>query len=319
VAIAEAADRARGNGVTTPVLAVRVSQPEAIRPLSTALRPVPSYADPAVAAQALAHAVRYGRWRAKPAGRVPDLPDIRLEQARALVRQFLTDHPEGGWLSPSVTQTLLRCFGLPVLTGITATDEAEALTAFHRLGGRVVLKAVARGVLHKSRNGGVVLDVGDEQQLRSEIAAMRQRFGDTLEAMFLQPMAAPGQELLIGVNSDRTFGPLVVFGLGGVDTDLIADRTCRLVPLTDVDAWEMIRSLRSSHLLFANEQARRLDVDAVHETLLRTGRLAELLPETAELDLNPVIASEHGCLIVDARILLRPAAHHDPLLPGLRT
>jgi acyl-CoA synthetase (NDP forming) len=319
VAIAEATDRARSRGVTTPVLAVRVSQPEAVRPLRRAPRPVPSYADPAVAAHALAHAVCYGRWRARPAGRVPDLPDIRLEQARALVRQFLTDHPDGGWLSPPATQTLLHCFGLPVLAGITASDEAEARTAFHRLGGRVVLKAVAQGVLHKSRSGGVILNIGDEQQLRSEIAAMRQRFGDTLEAMFVQPMAAPGRELLIGVNSDRTFGPLVVFGLGGVDTDLVADRTCRLVPLTDVDASEMIRSLRSSHLLFDNQQARRLDVDAVHETLLRTGRLAELLPEAAELDLNPVIASEHGCLIVDARILLRPAAHHDPLLPGLRT
>jgi acyl-CoA synthetase (NDP forming) len=280
---------------------------------------VPSYADPAVAAHALAYAVLYGRWRARPAGRVPDLPGIRLEQARALVRQFLTDHPDGGWLTPSATQTLLRCFGLPMLTGITATDAAEARTAFHRLGGRVVLKVVARGVLHKSRNGGVVLDIDDEQQLRAEVTAMRQRFGDTLEAMFIQPMAAPGRELLIGVNSDRTFGPLVVFGLGGVDTDLVADRTCRLVPLTDVDAQEMMRSLRSSHLLFDNEQARRLDVDAVHEALLRTGRLAELLPETAELDLNPVIASECGCLTVDARILLRPTVHDNPLLPGLRT
>jgi succinyl-CoA synthetase beta subunit len=155
--------------------------------------------------------------------------------------------------------------------------------------------------------------------LRSEIAAMRQRFGDALEAMFVQPMAAPGRELLIGVNSDRTFGPLVVFGLGGVDTDLVADRTCRLVPLTDVDAVEMMRSLRSSQLLFDTEQPRRLDLDAVHDTLLRTGRLAELLPEVAELDLNPVIASEYGCLIVDARILLRPTTHNDPLLPGLRT
>lgn len=248
VAIAQATARARRKGITTPVLAVRVSQPEAIRPLSTdSPRPVPSYADPAVAAQALAHAVRYGQWRARPAGRVPDLPDIRLEPARALVRQFLTDQPDGGWLTPSATQTLLGCFGLPVV----------------------------------------------------------------------RPMAAPGRELLIGVNSDRTFGPLVVFGLGGVDTDLVADRTCRLVPLTDVDAQEMLRSLRSSHLLF-DEQPHRLDVDAVCDVLLRVGRLAELLPEVAELDLNPVIASKRGCLIVDARILLRPAVHDDPLLRGLR-
>jgi succinyl-CoA synthetase beta subunit len=127
-------------------------------------------------------------------------------------------------------------------------------------------------------------------------------------------MAAPGRELLIGVNSDRTFGPLVVFGFGGVDTDLVADRNCRLVPITDIDAEEMVRSLRCSHLLFDNGA---LDLDAVHDVLLRVGRLAELLPEVTELDANPVITSERGCLIVDARILLRPASHDDPLLRAL--
>jgi acyl-CoA synthetase (NDP forming)/GNAT superfamily N-acetyltransferase len=314
--IAEVTDRARGKGSTTPVLAVRVSQPETISALRARTgRPVPCYADSALAAGALADAVQYGQWRARPAGRVPDLPGIKPEQARGLVRQFLTNHPDGGWLSPSATQTLLGCFGLPVLTGITATDDFEAITAFQHLGGQVALKAVARSVLHKSHSGGVILDVHDEGQLRTELAAMRRRFGDTLDAVFIQPMAGPGRELLIGVNSDRTFGPLVVFGLGGVDTDLVADRSYRLVPLTDIDAKEMVRSLRCSHLLFDNTS---LSIDAVHDVLLRIGRLAELLPEVAELDLNPVIASERSCLIVDARILLRRASHDDPLLRGLR-
>ncbi|MGH4011492.1 MAG: GNAT family N-acetyltransferase [Pseudonocardiaceae bacterium] len=310
--IAEATGRARDKGITTPVLAVRVNQPEAIRALRDGTaQPVPSYADPALAAGALSHAVRYGQWRARPAGRVPDLPAIKPEQARALVHQFLTDHPGGGWLPPPATQTLLGCFGLPVLTGVTATDDSEAAAAFQQLGGPVALKAVARGVLHKSRSGGVILDIRDEGQLRTALATMRSRFGDTLEAVFVQPMAAPGRELLIGVNSDRTFGPLVVFGLGGVDTDLVADRSCRLVPLTDIDAEEMVRSLRCSHLLFDNAT---LDLDAVYDALLRVGRLAELLPEVTELDANPVITSEHGCLIVDARILLRPASREDSLL-----
>jgi acyl-CoA synthetase (NDP forming)/GNAT superfamily N-acetyltransferase len=314
--IAQATGCARRKGITTPVLAVRVNQPETIHALREgAAQPVPSYADPALAADALAHAIRYGQWRARPPGRVPDLPGIKLEQARALVRQFLTEHPDGGWLTPQATQTLLGCFALPVLAGITTTDDSEALAAFRHLGGPVVLKVVARGVLHKSRSGGVVLDVRDEGRLRTELAAMRRRFGDTLEAVFIQPMAAPGRELLIGVNSDRTFGPLVLFGLGGVDTDLIADRSCRLVPLTNIDAEEMVRSLRCSHLLFDDAL---LDIDAVHDVLLRVGRLAELLPEVTELDANPVIISERGCQIVDARILLRPASHDDPLLRDLR-
>jgi acyl-CoA synthetase (NDP forming) len=314
-AVTDAVARARNTGITTPVLAVQLSQPEAIRPLKAgSLRPVPSYADPAVAVQALTAAVEYGQWRSRPAGHVPDLPDIALHQARTLVHQFLTDHPDGGWLTPSSVQMLLSCFGLPVLTGTTATDASGAITAFRHLGGPVALKAVARDLLHKSRNGGVILGIRDEQQLRSEVVAMQQRFKDTLETVFIQPMAPPGRELLIGINSDRTFGPLVVFGLGGVDTDLVADRTCRLVPLTDVDADEMMRSLRSFPLLFGSKQPHRLDVDTIRDVLLRTGRLAELLPEVAELDLNPVIAGEHGCQIVDARILLRRAVPDDPLL-----
>jgi hypothetical protein len=295
-----------------------VSQPEAVGALTAeAPQPVPSYADPALAVRALTSAVRYGQWRARPAGRVPDLPDIKLDQAQTLVHQFLTDHPDGGWLTPSTVQTLLCSFELPVLTGTTATDASDAVTAFRRLGGPVVLKAVARDLLHKSRHGGVILDIRDEKQLRGEVAAMHERFKDTLEAVFLQPMATPGQELLIGINSDRTFGPLVVFGLGGVDTDLVADRTWRLIPLTDVDANEMMRSLRSFPLLFSSKRPHRLDAKAVQDVLLRIGRLAELLPEVVELDLNPVIANEQGCIIVDARILLRPAVHHDPLLRSM--
>ena len=315
IAIPAAVARARNTGITTPVIAVQLSQPEAVRALTAGSpQPVPSYADPAVAVRALAGAVRYGQWRTRPAGRVPDLPDIRLEESRTLVRQFIADHPGGGWLGPSSAQTLLRWFGLPMVMGVTAMDESDAITAFRRLGGPVALKAVAQGLLHKSRNSGVVLGVHDEQQLRTELAAMRQRFTGTLDAAFIQPMAPPGRELLIGINSDRTFGPLVVFGLGGVDTDLVADRACRLVPLTDVDADEMMRSLRCFPLLFGSTQPHRRDLDAVRDVLLRVGRLAELLPEVAELDLNPVIAGERGCLIVDARILLRPSVHNDPLL-----
>jgi acyl-CoA synthetase (NDP forming) len=100
-AMTDALARARSKGITTPVLTVQLSQPEAIRAVQISSgRPVPSYADPAVAVRALTAAVRYGQWRTRPAGHVPDLPNIRLEQARGLVHQFLTDHLDGGWLSP---------------------------------------------------------------------------------------------------------------------------------------------------------------------------------------------------------------------------
>jgi acyl-CoA synthetase (NDP forming) len=317
-AIGRALARARRHGTGTPVLAVAAGQPEMVAPHRVGKAGiVPSYADPALAAQALAHAVDYGRWRARPAGVLPELPGLDAAPAQDLVAGFLAEHPNGGWLDPGAVQTLLSCFGVPVLSGTVAATDREALAALRAAGGPVALKAVAPGVLHKSRSHGVVLGVADEQRLTTELAGLRERFGERLTGVFVQPMAAAGRELLIGVHSDGTFGPLVVFGLGGVDADLITDRAARLVPLTDVDADDLMASLRSSPTLFTPSSA-ELDPAAVRDVLLRTGRLAELLPQIAELDLNPVIATPDGATVIDARIRLRPAAHTDPTLRALR-
>jgi acyl-CoA synthetase (NDP forming) len=129
--------------------------------------------------------------------------------------------------------------------------------------------------------------------------------------------AAEGTEVIIGVVQEPVFGPLVVFGLGGVATDVLADRAARLAPLTDADAGELIRSIRSAPLLgFRGSQA--ADLKALQDLLLRVSRLADDLPELAELDLNPVIARPGGVAVVDARIRLAPAEPQDPFLRRLR-
>ena len=132
--------------------------------------------------------------------------------------------------------------------------------------------------------------------------------------MLVQPMIPPGRELLVGVTSDAEFGPLVVFGLGGVDTDLVDDRTARLVPLTDVDAGEMLAGIRSAPALFGSTE----DKAVVRDALLRVARLAEALPEVAELDINPLVVSEGRGLVVDARVRVMPTEHVDPYLRRMR-
>jgi acyl-CoA synthetase (NDP forming) len=132
----------------------------------------------------------------------------------------------------------------------------------------------------------------------------------------VQQMAAPGVETIVGVVQDRLFGPLVLFGMGGTATELLGDRAFRVLPVTDSDAAELIRSLRSSPLLFGYRGAPPTATDQLEELLQRIGRLAASVPEMAELDINPVIVSPAGAVAVDARLLARPVTPAPP--PGLR-
>jgi acyl-CoA synthetase (NDP forming) len=124
--------------------------------------------------------------------------------------------------------------------------------------------------------------------------------------------------VIIGVVHEAVFGPLVVFGLGGVATDVLADRTARLTPLTETDSAAMIRSIKAAPLLLGHRGAAPADIAALQDLLQRVARLADDLPEVAELDLNPVIARPDGSYVVDARIHLRPAQPSDPYLRQLR-
>ncbi|MGW1679666.1 bifunctional acetate--CoA ligase family protein/GNAT family N-acetyltransferase [Saccharopolyspora sp. NPDC002376] len=316
-ALAGAVARARAAGCDKPVLVVRPGQQESVRPLPAGTSQVPVFADPVLAARALADVVGYATWLARPRGAVPDLASIDVTAARASVVAALDRSPGGDWLEPEAVQELLTSFGLPVVPTTLCRTEAEALTAFRELGGSVALKASANGLLHKARAGGVVLDVSTVADLRAEWARLRFLFGSRFRGAVLQPMAEPGREFLVGVLSEPSFGPVIVFGMGGTDTDLIADRSRRLVPLTTRDAREMLDELRAAPGLFGPEAGQPLDTDAVVDVLLRTARLAELLPEVVEADLNPVIATGSGVRIPDARIRLEPRVLGDPLLREL--
>lgn len=273
-----------------------------------------SFADPAAAAAALGRIATYARWRRRPVSGVVEPAGSQPGRARELVREFLRAERQGGWLAPEATMRLLGLFGIPAVRSIQAGDADEAVAALRELGGPVAVKVVAAGVLHKARAGGVVLNVASEAELRAAFAGFRDRFGDAVQGVLLQPMAAPGRELIIGVDSDEVFGPLVVFGLGGTDTDLIADRAARLTPLSAVDAEEMVHGLRSSAALFGP-----LPTAGLVDVLKRVSRLAETIPEITELDLNPVVVREDGCQVLDARVRLVPREPADPFLRRLRS
>jgi acyl-CoA synthetase (NDP forming)/GNAT superfamily N-acetyltransferase len=141
---------------------------------------------------------------------------------------------------------------------------------------------------------------------------------DLVRAIGVAGAGTEGVEVMIGVAQEPVFGPLAVFGLGGVATDVLGDHTGRLSPLTDVDAQEMIRGIRAAPLLYGHRGSAAVDLDALAGILLRVSRLADEVPEIAELDLNPVIAQAGGAHPVDARIRLVPAEPQDPFLRRLR-
>jgi acyl-CoA synthetase (NDP forming) len=197
---------------------------------------------------------------------------------------------------------------MPVVTTRRATTPDEAAAAASELGCPVALKAGAPGLVHKSDIGGVKLGLDTAAAVRDAFVAMRAELGTRMGDAIVQPMADVGVELIAGVTHDPTFGPLVLFGMGGVTAELVRDTALRLVPMTDVDAHELVRSLRSSPLLFGYRGAPAVDVDGLEQVLLRIARLAEDIPEVAELDCNPIVVSATGVLVLDVKCRLAPSA-----------
>ena len=288
------------------------------RPGQPGPAPVPSYSFPEDAVRALHHAVRYRAWRDTQHGHVPELPGIQRVSARALITAFLAGCPEGGWLPAAAVTELLGCYQIPLVESRLVHDEDAAAGAAAELGGRVVLKAQADGLVHKTDAGAVRLGLHGEQETRAAYRELAGSFGARLTGVIVQPMLGDGTEVLIGTVSEPVFGPLVVFGLGGVATDVLGDHAARLTPLTDADAGALIHGVRAAPLLLGHRGRPAVSIPALAGILLRVSQLADDLPEVAELDLNPVIARADGACAVDARIRVIPAQPQDPFLRRLR-
>jgi acetyl coenzyme A synthetase (ADP forming)-like protein len=267
---------------------------------------VPTFASPEPAARALARAAAYAEWRRRPPGAVPDLDEFDAEGARAVVEAFLTETTDGGWLPAARVDDLLDAAGIPRLRAMTVASAEQARQAAGRVGLPVALKAAGAELVHKSDVGGVRLDLRSEADVEDAYRDMASRLGDGMTGAIVQQMARPGVETIVGVVQDPLFGPLVMFGLGGVATELLGDRAFRILPLTDLDAADLVRSLRASPLLFGYRGSAPVAVAALEQILQRVAHLAERVAEIGELDLNPVIVSEAGAVAVDCRVKVAP-------------
>jgi acetate---CoA ligase (ADP-forming) len=316
---ARAAEVARGiaaaaEGADRPVLAVWLG---ADIPAAEDTGGVPRFGTPEEAVRALSHAVRHARHRAAPADPPFEPADADIAAAATIVAQGLGRG--GGWLPPEDVERLLTCWGVPVAASRIVSSAHAAGRAAAELGGAVALKAVAPGLVHKSDAGAVRLGLtGRTAVARAarEMAAELEDAGARVEAFHVQRMAPAGTELIVGAVGDPAFGPLVACGAGGVAVELLGDVQVRLAPLGPRAADDMLRGLKTFPLLDGYRGRPRADLESLRDLVLRVGALAATHPAIAELDLNPVIATPDGALVVDARVRLE-APEPAPAFPSL--
>lgn len=295
-----------------PVLAVlmgRQGLPQGMALLHAAR--VPAYIFPESATRALAALWRHRRWLERPPGRVAEFEaDVGRAQAivaaaRAAGRHRLLEHE---------SMALFEAYGIPVAPYRLVRGVEEAVQAGAALGYPVALKIVATEVIHKTDIGGVVLGLEDERELRDafeEITGRARerglRLGSGLDGLLVQKMLPGGRETIIGMTYDPGFGPLLMFGLGGIYVEAIGDVAFRIHPVSDVDAAEMVRQVRGFKLLEGVRGERSVDLRLLEETIQRVSRLVTAHPEIEELDINPFLAFPPGgpSAAVDGRVLFR--------------
>ncbi|MGS2614547.1 bifunctional acetate--CoA ligase family protein/GNAT family N-acetyltransferase [Micromonospora sp. LZ34] len=255
---------------------------------------VPAYPSVEEAVRALGRVAAYADWLRRPPGALPELPAVDREAAQAALRPEATD-PAG----------LLAAYGIDVVESVPARSADEAVAAAARLGYPVALKAAASGLRHRLDLGAVRLDLPDPAALRRAYAEMSAVFGADV---LVQPMVPPGVACVVELVEDPAFGPVVGFGLGGVATELLGDRAWRAVPLTDLDAAELVDEPRAAPLLRGHRGAAPVDRAALADLLLRVGRLADEQPRVRSATLNPVLVRPDGLSVLHATVRTGSAA-----------
>lgn len=297
-----------------PLLSVFMSKQTGPRVISSGGVGVPHYPFPEEAARALSLAARYGAWRAIPEEPPANLDGIDRDKATAVIAAALAGDP--GWMAPEAVMELLSCYRIPMVDTRLVGSPREAGREARRLGSPVALKAIVPGLLHKSDAGAVALDLKGARAVEraaTEMAAHLEQSGHRITGYQVQPIAAAGVEMLVGVVQDQHFGPVLACGAGGTATELLRDVEVRITPITRGEASRMVRSLKTFPRLDGYRGAPKADVGALEDVLLRVSALVEAHPEIAEMDLNPVIVHPVGAVVVDARIRLVRAASPPPL------
>jgi len=296
-----------------PLLACFLGQRGFKSKLGSSGRFVPSYPFPEEAISALARAIEYAEMRRKPAGKIPEFSGIKRNKALEIIEKATTRTTKRPiWMDPLEINDLLGCYGMNFAEPLIARTLADAATAAVRTGFPVAVKLLSSTITHKSDVGGVMLDLNTGNEVKQafrDIRAGLKRNGrqGEMQGVIVQKMVKEGIEAIVGVTYDPAFGPLIAFGSGGIYAELMKDVSLRLHPISDLDAEEMIRSIKMFKLFEGFRGSPPTDIEALQDLLLRLSAMVEDIPQIAELDFNPVkvMPQGDGYWILDARIMLK--------------
>ncbi|MEW5730044.1 MAG: GNAT family N-acetyltransferase, partial [Pseudomonadota bacterium] len=288
---------------------------------------VPTFDTPRAAVQGFLHLVEYRRnqnmlMEVPPSAPSEFIPDTRLAKAivsAALARgETMLREPEA--------KAVLEAYGIPTISTRIAKTPAEAGRIAKDFGGPVALKILSSDIVHKSDVGGVQLNLEGAFEVEKAANAMLERVSTTfpsarIDGFTVQRMAerrAGTQELIVGIATDPIFGPVILFGQGGVEVEVVGDRAVALPPLNLNLASELVGRTRVSKLLMGYRGRPPANLEALHLTLMQVSQLAVDLPEVVELDINPLLCDSHGVIALDARIKVssaRPGTEHLAIRP----
>ena len=307
--VAKALMEIKAKNPTKPILGVFMTTSEFFTAISEMDVNMPFYMYAEEAAEALARLDQQRQWMEKPVGKTPCY-DVDKAKVEAILRASVKEGRDQ--LTTLESIDVLQAYGIRACKYGLATNEQEVVNLGNSIGYPVVMKMTSKTTSHKTDVGGVVVNIRSEEQLRNEYKGLLERLEakgliDGLEGVIIQEMVKGNREMVCGIATDPQYGPMMMFGLGGVFVEALKDVTFRIAPLTDIDASEMVRSVKAYKLLQGARGTKPAQIEQIEETLLRLSQLVNDFKFIDELDINPLLISEatgEG-IAVDGRIKVR--------------
>ncbi len=309
--VAKALMEIKAKNPTKPILGVFMTTSEFFTAISEMDVNMPFYMYAEEAAEALARLDQQRQWMEKPVGQIPCY-DVDRAKVEAIIRNSVSEGRDQ--LTTLESIDVLQAYGIRACKYGLATNEEEVVNLGNSIGYPVVMKMTSKTTSHKTDVGGVIVNIRSEEQLRNEYKGLLERLEakgllEGLEGVIIQEMVKGNREMVCGIATDPQYGPMMMFGLGGVFVEALKDVTFRIAPLTDIDAKEMIQSVKAYKLLQGARGTTPAQIGQIEETLLRLSQLVNDFKFIDELDINPLLISEKTGegIAVDGRIKVRMA------------
>lgn len=269
---------------------------------------VPVYIFPEAIAKTLMTIQKHHEWLNRPRGQVKNFK-VNTEKVQRLVEEAYQQHLDA--IVGDEAISVLEAYGIPAASYVYADNANDAANVAKKIGYPVVMKINTPQILHKTEKGGVLVDLRTDKEVKAAFTDLKSRIGKLKKgekfSVAMQPLITGGVETVMGMTIDPSFGPLLMFGLGGIYVEIMKDVAFRINPLTDTGVKEMMRSIKSYPLLTGFRGAEKVDIATLEDTLLRLSQLVRDFDCFAEIDINPFIAgpNKENCKAVDARFIFK--------------